>query len=105
MAQNRTVSPSSMGVRPNMQKVYDGRNVATRPIPVIVDESDRRAIAAAAADQRPKTSSVNFPTNPNSAAPAGSGTAQSVFGVRIASGGDVMRSNVFNPITGTDNFE
>ena len=47
---NRTVSPSTRGVRPAMKKMYDGRNVATRPIPIIVDTSDLRAIAAAAAD-------------------------------------------------------
>lgn len=105
MAKNRAVSPSSMGVKPQMQKVYDGKNTATRPIPLIVEESDRRAILAAAADSKPKAESVNWPSQKTAAAPAGSGIAQSVFGARIASGGDVMRSGVFDPATGTDSFE
>ena len=51
MAKNRTVSPSTQGVRPAMKKLFDGRNMATRPIPIISDVSEQRAIAAAAADQ------------------------------------------------------
>lgn len=102
---DRTVSPSSLGVPPRMNKVYDGRNVATRPIPLIVDESERRAILAAAADQRPKASSVNFDTSGLNAVQPNSSTAQSVFGTQIRSGGDVMATGVFNPLTGTDNFE
>ena len=58
---NHTVSPSSDGVRPPMKAMYTGRGVATRPIPLIVDESEKRAINAAAADSAPKTSAVNMP--------------------------------------------
>lgn len=86
-----------------MTKLYDGRNVATRPIPVIVDSSERRAIAAAAADQKPKTSAVQFPTT--GPRPGG---ADAVFGTKVTGApGSVIdgRSASFNPITGTDNFE
>ena len=101
---NRTVSPSTHGVRPAMHKMYDGRNVATRPIPVIVDESERRAIAAAAADARPKAESVNWPTSGPTQHIKG---AAGVFGTQIASPGNAIngRSGVFNPATGTENFE
>lgn len=102
MAMFPTVSPSTMGVRPTMQKMYDGRNVATRPIPLVVDESERRAILAAAADAKPKAESVNW--NVSGTAATGSAAA-AVFGVQIASGGDVMRTGIFNPATGTENFE
>lgn len=100
---NRTVSPSTQGVKPRMSKMYDGRNVATRPIPLIVDESERRAIAAAASDQKPKTSAVNMPTTgprPKGAAP--------VFGEKVTGApGNVInsRTGTFAPITGTENFE
>jgi hypothetical protein len=36
--------------KPNMHKMYDGKG-ATRPIPRVVDESDRRAFAQLAANQ------------------------------------------------------
>lgn len=97
------VSPSTQGVAPKMSKLYDGRNVATRPIPIIVDESERRAIAAAAADQKPKTSAVNFPTT--GPRPGG---ASAVFGTQVTGApGNVInsRTGVFNPLTGTENFE
>lgn len=99
---NRTVSPSTQGVRPRMSKMYDGKNVATRPIPLIVDSSDIRAIRAAAADQRPKTSAVNFPQS--GPRPAG---ASVVFGTRVSGPGNVINSRtaVFAPLTGTQNFE
>ena len=103
MAMFPTVSPSTMGVRPNVQKVYDGRNVATRPIPLIVDSSEARAIAAAAADAKPKAESVNW--NVSGTAASSGPIAAAVFGVQVASGGDVMRTGVFNPATGTENFE
>lgn len=100
MARNNTRSPSTDGVRPRMAKMFDGRNTATRPIPVVVDQSELRAIAAAAADSKPKTSAVNFPqTGPR---PAGT---QPVFGTKVSSPGDIARSGVFSPITGTDSFE
>jgi hypothetical protein len=100
MAKNRAVSPSSSGVRPRMSKMYDGKNTATRPIPIIVDESERRAIAAAAADSKPKTSAVNMPHGPR----PGGGTA--VFGEKVTGApGNVAKGATFNPITGTGSFE
>lgn len=103
MAVNRTVSPSTQGVRPKMSKMYDGRNTATRPIPLVVDQSELRAINAAAADQKPKTSAVNFPTT--GPRPGG---ADAVFGTPVTGApGNVIngRSGTFNPATGTENFE
>ena len=99
---NKTVSPSSKGHRPAMKKMFDGRNMATRPIPVIVDTSELRAIAAAAADSKPKTSAVNFPMS--GPRPGGVGT---VFGSKIAGPGNVIngRSATFAPLTGTQKFE
>jgi len=100
MARKNTVSPSTQGVRPAMKKMYDGRNTATRPIPIIVDQSEIRAINAAAADAKPKTSAVNFPQ---------SGTrvkgVDVVFGSKTASPGNVIKGGTFSPLTGTENFE
>lgn len=99
---NYTVSPSSDGVRPAMKQMYNGRNVATRPIPLIVDSSEIRAINAAAADQEPKAYAVNMPSGPR---PVG---ADQVFGTRVAGApGNAVtdRAAVFNPLTGTANFE
>ena len=98
---NRMVSPSTSGVRPRMQKMYDGRNTATRPIPIIVDSSEVRAINAAAADQRPKTSAVQFNTNKRPV------TSEAIFGTKVTGPGGVIdsRAGVFQPVTGTDNFE
>jgi len=104
MARNVSRSPSTDGVRPKMKKMYDGRNTATRPIPLIVDTSEKRAIAAAAADQKPKGSAVQFPTNGQ---PRPAGTS-AIFGTKVSGApGNVVsdRANVFNPLTGTDNFE
>lgn len=98
---NRTVSPSSQGVRPRMAKMYDGKNTATRPIPIIVDTSEIRAIAAAAADARPKMAAVNFPqSGPRPG-------ANVVFGSQVAAPGNVInsRTGIFAPLTGTQNFE
>lgn len=101
MAKNRTVSPSTDGVRASVKKMYDGRNVATRPIPLIVDTSEKRAIAAAAADSAPKTSAVNFPTT--GPRPGG---ADAIFGTKVTGApGNAGKKGVFNPLTGTDNFE
>jgi hypothetical protein len=86
-----------------MKKMYDGRNVATRPIPIIVDSGERRAIAAAAADQKPKTSAVNFPTT--GPRPGG---ADAVFGTKVTGApGNVInnRSGTFNPATGLQEME
>lgn len=98
---NNMVSPSTSGVRPRMQKMYDGRNTATRPIPLIVDQSEIRAINAAAADSSPKTAAVQFPTNQRPI------TSSAVFGSRVTGPGGVIdnRAATFSPITGTDNFE
>lgn len=102
MAKNRTVSPSTQGVRPAMKKMFDGRNTATRPIPVIVDTSDIRAIKAAAADAKPKTSAVQFPTRNRAA-----GNAENIFGTQVSAPGNVIggRSAGFDPATGAQNFE
>ena len=93
-------SPSTSGVRPNMSKMYDGRNVATRPIPIIHDTEDDRAIASAAIQMRPKTFAVNMPSGPR---PSGANT---IFGTPVSSPGNVIdaRSGIFNPLTGTQNF-
>ena len=99
---NYTVSPSSDGVRPRMNQFYNGRNTATRPIPLIVDSSEIRAINAAAADQEPKAYAVNMPSGPR---PVG---AEQVFGTPVAGApGNAVsqRAGVFNPWTGTENFE
>jgi hypothetical protein len=99
MAKNYTVSPSTSGVRASMQKMYDGRNVATRPIPVIVDTSEARAIMSAAADSRPKTSAVNMPSGKRIAG------AEAIYGTPVAAPGNVARGAAWNPLTGTENFE
>lgn len=91
----QTVSPSTTGVRPAMKKLYDGRNTATRPIPIIVDSSEARAIAAAAADQKPKVSVVNFPSAPLAT------KAVEVFGT-VVPGSTPVRGGVYNPAVGAD---
>lgn len=104
MARNTTRSPSTDGVRPQMKKMFDGRNTATRPIPLVVDTSEKRAIAAAAADSKPKTSAVQFPT---SGQPRPAGTS-AIFGQKVSGApGNVVsdRAATFNPLTGTENFE
>jgi len=75
-----------------MKKMYDGRNVATRPIPVIVDESERRAIAAAASDSKPLGDVVQMPSGPRAKA-AGSG----VLGKPVRGGARIKAGN-YNPI-------
>ena len=92
MAKNRTVSHSTDGVRPRMSKMFDGRNMATRPIPLIVDSSERRAIAVAAADQKPKGKATKMPQGPRV------GGVEEVFGTKVGSGG--FTGGVFNPGTG-----
>lgn len=88
---SRPAQPGS--VRPNMHKMYDGQNVATRPIPVQVYESDRRAIAAAAGDQKPKAKAVNMPSGPR---PSGT---DAVFGSKVA-GAAKVDGGTFNPAVG-----
>jgi hypothetical protein len=76
--------------RPNMKKMYDGRNTATRPIPVSLDSGTERAIRAAAADQAPKSAVVNMPSGPRVAG------ADAVFGVPVARAANI-RGGVHNP--------
>lgn len=97
MSRNRPLSPSMTGVRPRVSKMYDGRNVATRPIPVIVDVSEARAIAAAAADQRPKAAVVNMPSKPR---PTG---ADTIFGTQVSSLANVTSvAGIYDPAGGID---
>lgn len=98
---NRTVSPSTGGVRPRMSQMYRGKG-ATRPIPLIIDQSEIRAIRAAAGDARPLASAVNFPMS--GPRPAG---ASVVFGTQIAGPGNVIngRQGTFAPLTGLQNME
>jgi hypothetical protein len=98
---NRGRSPSTDGVRPRMQKMFDGRNMATRPIPINHDSADDRAIAAAAADSKPKTSAVQFPSRGKGA----KGVNDAVFGKQVAAPGNVAKGAPFDPLTGTQNFE
>jgi hypothetical protein len=95
MARKSNSSPSTTGVRPRMAKMYDGRNVATRPIPIITDTSEQRAIAAAAADQKPKASVVNMPSKPR---PAG---ADTILGTKTGSY-DTTSKGVYNPSAGIE---
>lgn len=93
---SRGVSPSSDGRRPTMRKMYDGKG-ATRPIPVIVDTSDLRAIAAAAADQRPKVGVVNMPMGQkNIGSPA-------IFGTKV-NGSTRVSGGVYNPAVGGESI-
>lgn len=78
---------------PKMTKLYDGRNVATRPIPVFLDSSDLLAIKVAAANQTPKTFAVKMASGPR---PTG---ADVVFGTVVA-GGASPAMGTFSPATG-----
>jgi hypothetical protein len=80
-------------VKPKMSKLYDGRNVATRPIPIITDSSDLLAMRAAAADQRPKGYAVNMPSAPHPVSTA------IVFGAPVT-GATHISAGVWNPATG-----
>ena len=88
MARNRTAKPGKR--KPHMLKLYDGRNVATRPIPLIVDSSERKAIAVASSEQRPKGKATNMPSGPRV------GGVKDVFGTQITG----RTGGVFNPATG-----
>lgn len=81
-------------VKPQMTKMYDGRNVATRPIPVIHDSADDRAIGASALDQRPLGQVVNFPSGPR--------PKPGIFGT-VVPGGASVRGGVYNPRGVEDN--
>ena len=90
----RGVSPSTGGVRPKMSKMYDGKG-ATRPIPIIVDSSEARAIAAAAADSKPLVEVVNMPSAPRVTG------ATAVFGTQVT-GATRVRGGVYNPAVGSE---
>lgn len=84
------------GVSPNMHKMFDGRNIATRPIPVIMDSSDMLAIKVAAANQRPKAYAVKMASGPR---PKGTDV---VFGTVISGGAFAGKVSfgTFNPASG-----
>ncbi len=98
MSRNIPASPSMTGVRPMMNKMYDGRNVATRPIPLVVDMSELRAIAAAAADQTPKGQVVNMPSKPRPTA------ADTIFGVQVPRSANINGAGIFDPSAGIDHL-
>lgn len=82
-------------VKPNMLKLFDGRNVATRPIPVYLDSSDIRAINVAAADQTIRAAAVNMPSRPSVAG------VEAVFGTQVA-GATRIAAGVYAPASGAD---
>lgn len=82
---------ATSGHKPRMTKLYDGRNTATRPIPLVEYEGDKRASRAAAADQRPKGKATRMPQGPRV------GGVSEVFGTPIKS---APRGGVFNPASG-----
>ena len=98
MSRNRPVSPSMTGVTPRVSKMYDGRNVATRPIPIVIDVSEARAIAAAAGDQKPLGAVVNMPSKPR---PTG---ADTIFGTPVARSATV-NGGVYDPMVGIDHLQ
>jgi hypothetical protein len=90
------MAPSQPGSRkPKMSKMYDGRNVATRPIPILHDSSEDRAIGAAAADSKPLGEIVNFPTTKHV-------NVKGVLGTKVAGSAKVRGGN-YNPIGVEDN--
>lgn len=95
MSRNRPISPSMTGTTPRMSKMYDGRNVAVRPIPIVVDTSEARAIAAAAGDQKPLGNVVNMPSKPR---PTG---ADTIFGTAVPRSANPV-SGVYDPAVGID---
>lgn len=97
MPRNMPMSPSMTGVTPRMSKMYDGRNVATRPIPIMMDISEARAIASAASDQTPKGVAVNMPSKPR---PTG---ADTIFGTPVARSATV-NGGVYDPMVGIDHI-
>ena len=81
--------------KPHMKKFYDGRNVATRPIPLIVDSSELKAIRVAASEQKSVAKATKFPQGPRV------GGVADVFGVKIGSAGTGSQGQ-FNPGSGLD---
>lgn len=82
-------------VKPNMHKMFDGRNIATRPIPVIQDSEDFRAGISAAIDQAPRGDVVNFPQGPRP-------NVKGVLGTKV-SGSTKVRGGTYNPAGVEDN--
>ena len=72
--------------KPSMHKMYDGKG-ATRDIPRVVDESDRRAFAQLAS-QQPTTKATKKAFGPNVKAPT-------VFGKKT--GAKTPAAGTFNP--------
>lgn len=98
MSRNRPISPSMTGVTPRMSAMYTGRNVAVRPIPVVIDVSEARAIASAAADQAPKGLVVNMPSKPRPTA------ADTIFGTSVPRSANV-NGGVYDPMVGIDHIK
>jgi hypothetical protein len=80
-----------------MNQMYTGKNVATRPIPLVIDSSEARAIMAAAGDQKPLGNVVNMPSKPR---PTG---ADTIFGTPVARSATV-NGGVYDPMVGIDNI-
>lgn len=93
MSRNRPISPSMTGVTPRTSAMYTGRNVATRPIPLVIDVSEARAIAAAAGDQKPLGEVVNMPSKPRPTA------ADTLFGTGVPRSATV-NGGVYDPSAG-----
>lgn len=82
-------------VSPRMHKMFDGRNIATRPIPVIHDTSDDRAITSDAIQQAPRGEIMNFPQGPRPKAGV-------VLGQKVR-GGAKTKAGTYNPRGVEDN--
>lgn len=89
----RNAQPGTHKAR--VKKMFDGRNMATRPIPIIEDTSDVRASIAAAIDTRPQGDVVNMPSGPRP-------NAKGVFGTGV-SGSAKVRGGKYNPRGVEDN--
>lgn len=83
------------GVRPRITKMFTGKG-KTRPIPRIVDSSDRLAARVVAAQQTPRT-------GPAEAAFGRHVPAAGVLGTKV-SGGGRANAGVYNPIGTSDNI-
>lgn len=81
--------------KPNMKKLFTGRG-KTRPIPRVVDSSDRREIKRVSIAQTPRTSAVRGYDGPRASAPA-------VFG-RKAGGSARTSAGTYNPPSVNDNI-
>lgn len=86
--------PVGKGARARITKIFTGRNVATRPIPRIVDSSDRLAARKVQVEQTPRTSPVKA-LNPRYAAGGG------VLGSKVR--GD-KGAGTYSPLGTSDNL-